>query len=88
MSRIYLDYAAATPVDEKVLNAMLPYFGAEFHNPSALYLEARKAKDGLEEARQIVAKNIGAKPSEIIFTAGGTESANLAINGIMSGDSL
>lgn len=83
MRRIYLDYAAATPVDEEVLRAMLPYFSDEFHNPSALYKEARAARDALESARSLVARNIGTRPSEVIFTAGGTESDNLAIRGVM-----
>lgn len=83
MSRIYLDYAAATPVDERVMEAMKPYFSDVFYNPSALYFGAINAKNALEDARQKTASLIGAKPSEIIFTAGGTESANLAINGVM-----
>jgi len=80
---IYLDYAAATPVDAAVLNAMLPYFTTEFHNPSALYAGARQVKEALEEARQSVARSIGARPSEVVFTAGGTESSNLAVHGVM-----
>ena len=83
MSRIYLDNAAATSLDERVLKAMMPFFSEEFHNPSALYKGAREAKQGLEQARELVAKTIGAKPSEVIFTAGGTESANLAVKGVM-----
>jgi cysteine desulfurase len=83
MSRIYLDYAAASPVDKKVLKAMEPYFSNIFYNPSALYEGARQAKDALNEARHKSAQLIGAKSSEIIFTAGGTESANLAVNGVM-----
>jgi cysteine desulfurase len=83
MQRIYLDYAAASPVDKRVLDEMLPYFTENFHNPSALYEGARHAKQSLDFARSKTAQLIGAKPSEIIFTAGGTESANLAIHGIM-----
>ncbi len=83
MQRIYLDYAAATPVDSRVLDAMMPYFSNVFQNPSALYEEARKSKSALEDARSRTARLIGAKPSEIIFTAGGTESANLAVHGVM-----
>ena len=83
MERIYLDYAAASPVDPRVLSAMLPYFSDIYHNPSALYESARKSRAALEEARRKTAQLIGAKPSEIIFTAGGTESANLAVHGVM-----
>jgi cysteine desulfurase len=79
----YFDYAAATPVDDRVLAAMQPYFQTEFYNPSALYLAAKSAKKALDEARTRVAQIIGARPSEIIFTAGGSESDNLAIRGIM-----
>lgn len=84
MKRIYLDYAAATPVDKRVVTAMAPYFSDVFYNPSALYEGAREARSALEAAREQTARLIGAKPAEIIFTAGGTESANLAINGVMS----
>ncbi len=83
MTRVYLDNAAATPVDKRVLDSMLPFFTDKFHNPSALYKGARDAKLALDDARNSVAKSIGAKPSEIIFTAGGTESDNLAISGVM-----
>jgi cysteine desulfurase len=83
MKKIYLDFAAATPIDESVLRAMQPYFSEQFYNPSALYEGARKAKHALQEARAQAASALGAKPSEIIFTAGGTESANLAVHGIM-----
>lgn len=83
MKTIYLDYAAATPVNERVLAVMQPYFSDKFYNPSALYTGALQAKSALDTARHNVAQLIGAKPSEIIFTAGGTESANLAIHGVM-----
>lgn len=81
--RIYLDYAAATPVDEAVLAAMLPFYGQEFYNPSATYGAARQVAAQLQEARAAVAHWLGARPSEVIFTAGGTEANNLAIDGIM-----
>lgn len=84
MQRIYLDYAAATPVDPRVLKAMEPYFCDIFYNPSALYKGALQAKKALEQARHDVAIELGSKPSEIVFTAGGTESANLAIAGVMN----
>lgn len=81
--RIYLDAAAATPLDSNVLAAMLPYLEGQFYNPSALYEEARGVSRALEDARSRVARCIGAKPSEVIFTSGGTESANIAIFGAM-----
>src|SRR5688572_13519034 len=80
---IYLDNAAATPIDPVVLEAMQPYFAADFYNPSATYLAAQKVRQRLDEARKRVAHWFGARPSEVIFTAGGTEANNLAIRGIM-----
>ena len=85
MKQIYLDYAAATPMDPKVLAAMKPYFSGKFHNPSATYLAARQVRQGVEAARASVAGWLGAKPAEIIFTAGATEANNLAIQGVMAG---
>lgn len=83
MKQIYLDYAAATPVDERVLDAMRPYFSERFYNPSALYGAAVQVKKDLEAARAGVAQILGARPVEITFTAGGTEANNLAIHGVM-----
>lgn len=80
----YFDYAAATPLSPKARKAMEPYLTGIFYNPSALYLAARDAKDAVENARRDVAGVLGAKHSEIIFTAGGTEADNLAIAGIMA----
>jgi cysteine desulfurase len=80
---IYLDHAAATPADPRVVQAMLPYFTDDFYNPSATYAAGRAARVVLEKARAQVAHWLGAKSSEIIFTAGGTESNNLAIHGVM-----
>ncbi|HET9174663.1 MAG TPA: cysteine desulfurase family protein [Candidatus Saccharimonadales bacterium] len=80
---IYLDHAAATPLDAEVLAAMQPYFSAQFYNPSATYLPAQQVRKDLEAARSRVAHWVGARPSEIIFTAGGTEANNLAIHGIL-----
>lgn len=80
---IYLDYAAATPVDPAVLEVMQPYFADKFYNPSAAYLAAQKARSDLNRARAAVAACLGAKPAEIVFTAGATEANNLAIQGIM-----
>ncbi len=81
---IYLDYAAATPLDEVVLAAMQPYFSDVFYNPSATYLPARQAREALETARGRVAHWLGARQTEVIFTAGGTEGNNLAIAGVMA----
>lgn len=82
MKTIYLDYAAATPLDEYVLDAMRPYFTEEFFNPSATYLAAKKIQNDLSGARSIVAATLGSRSSEIIFTAGGTEANNIAISGV------
>jgi cysteine desulfurase len=84
MKEIYLDYAAATPLDDRVLAAMQPYFNNRFYNPSATYQPARLVHQAIEAARSSIASQLGARSSEIIFTAGGTEANNLAINGIMS----
>lgn len=84
MSRpIYLDHAAATPMDPAVLKAMLPYFSERFYNPSATYMAALEVRKDLEAARAKVAHVLGARPSEIIFTAGGTEANNLVIKGVV-----
>lgn len=83
MKPIYLDYAAATPIDTRVLEAMQPYFTQQFYNPSSPYLAARQVKTTLEDARHRVAQVLGAKTTEIIFTAGATESINLAIHGLL-----
>lgn len=80
---VYLDHAAATPIDPAVLEAMQPYFAADFYNPSATYLAAQKVRQKLDEARGRIARWFGARPSEVVFTAGGTEANNLAINGVM-----
>jgi len=79
---IYLDHAATTPIDSAVLQKMLPYFGAEYGNPSSMHGSGRRAGQALARVRTEVADIIGAAPSEIIFTGSGTESDNLAIKGI------
>jgi cysteine desulfurase len=80
---IYLDHAAATPMNPQVLAAMQPYFTEQFYNPSALYLAAKDVAKDLAEARSLIAHHLGARPSEVVFTAGGTEANNLAIHGVM-----
>jgi cysteine desulfurase len=78
---IYLDHNASTPILPEVLDAMLPYLREEFGNPSSRHAYGRAARDAVERAREAVASFIGADPSEIVFTSGGTESNNLAIFG-------
>jgi cysteine desulfurase len=80
---IYLDNAATTALDPIVREAMLPYLGALFGNPSSLHRIGRKAKGAVDEARQQVSSLLGAQPSEIVFTASGTEATNLALFGVM-----
>jgi cysteine desulfurase len=81
MNKIYMDHAATTPVDPEVVEAMLPYFHEKFGNASSFHSYGRDAKMAVDSARTKIAKVIGAKDEEIIFTAGGTESDNLAIKG-------
>ena len=81
MKRIYLDHSATTHVDTRVLEAMLPYFSEKFGNASSLHSFGQEAAEALAISRELVAAALGAKPSEIIFTSGGTESDNLAIKG-------
>ena len=78
---IYLDYNATTPVDPLVLEAMRPFLEAKFGNPSSGHAAGREARRAVEGARASVAGLIGAKPSEVIFTSGGTEASNMAIKG-------
>lgn len=80
---VYLDYAAATPVDKQVLAAMEPYWRQWFYNPSALYDPARQVKRDLQEARTRTARTLNAKPRDVYFTAGATEANNLAISGLL-----
>jgi cysteine desulfurase len=82
IKRIYLDYAATTPVDPRVLKAMEPYFSEKFGNTMSLHSFGQEAKTALEESREIVADLMGAKPSEVIFTSSATESNNLALKGV------
>jgi cysteine desulfurase len=82
MGRIYLDYAATTPVHPEVVKAMLPYFSEVFGNPSAIYSYGQEAAAALEEARAKVAGLIGSRSEEIVFTSGGTEADNMALIGV------
>lgn len=79
MNRIYLDNAATTPLEPEVLEAMMPYLTTHFGNPSSIYSYGRETRMAIENARKTVAKLLGAHPSEIFFTSGGTESSNTAI---------
>src|SRR5437879_3036746 len=83
MNRVYLDYNATTPVEPAVLDAMLPYFSAEFANAASIHTPGQKARAAVETAREQVAALIGARPQEIVFTSGGTESDNHAIFGVV-----
>ena len=83
MARLtYLDHAATTPLDERVLEAMLPYLRERWGNPSSLYSHGRVARRALDESRDTVAQVLNCRPSEVLFTSGGTESDNLAIKGV------
>jgi cysteine desulfurase len=82
--RIYLDHAATTPVDPRVVEAMMPYFTTYWGNPSGIYQEAREARKGLDDARRTVADLLGARPNEIVFTGGGSEGDALAIRGVLA----
>ncbi|WP_035019993.1 cysteine desulfurase family protein [Anoxybacillus flavithermus] len=82
MERIYLDHAATSPVHPQVVEAMVPYMITYFGNPSSIHSFGRETRRALDEARETIAKTIGAKANEIIFTSGGTEADNLAIIGV------
>lgn len=80
---IYLDYAATTPVDERVLARMMPYFRGSFGNPSSIHRYGQKAESAVDEAREKVAAVLGCRADEITFTSGGSEADNLALRGAM-----
>lgn len=82
MKKVYLDHGATTRTNPEVLEAMMPYFTEIYGNPSSIHFFGREVRKALEEAREKVAKGIGAEPREIIFTSGGTESDNIAIRGV------
>ncbi|MFN2235911.1 MAG: aminotransferase class V-fold PLP-dependent enzyme, partial [Anaerolineales bacterium] len=80
-TKTYLDYAATTPVDHRVVQAMLPFFNETFGNPSSIHKFGQEAEDARDSARERIAKQINCKPQELIFTSCGSESDNLAIRG-------
>ncbi len=84
MKSVYLDYNSTTPVAPEVLEAMLPYFSREAGNASSIHSPGQRARAAVERARAAVADLLGARPAEIVFTSGGTESDNLAIRGIVA----
>jgi cysteine desulfurase len=79
---IYLDHAATTPVDPRVVEVMLPYLQSRFGNPSSIYQLGQESRAALDRARGTIAAVLGAQPAEIVFTSGATESNNLALNGV------
>jgi cysteine desulfurase len=87
MPSVYLDHAATTPLDEAVLEAMLPYLREHYGNASSVHALGRRARFAVEDARERVAAALGAEPAEVVFTSGGTEADNAALRGVLtSGD--
>src|SRR5919206_2539653 len=82
MRRVYLDNSATTPVDPRVVDAMLPYLTEKFGNASSVHFYGQEARVALDGARREVASLINARPNELVFLSGGTEANNLAIRGI------
>lgn len=83
LSSIYLDYAATTPVDRRVLEAMLPYFAESYGNPSSVHHLGQRAEAAVDSARESIASDLKCQPDEIIFTSCGSESDNLALRGVL-----
>ncbi len=81
-TKTYLDYSATTPLDRRVLEAMMPYFQEDFGNPSSIHAVGQRAEAAVENAREIVAAYLNCTPSEVLFTSGGTESDNAALRGV------
>lgn len=79
--KVYLDYAASTPVDSRVIDAMLPYFDQHFGNPSSTHFYGQKAEAAIENARETIARALNCNPYEVVFTSCGSESDNLALRG-------
>ena len=82
MKRVYLDYNATTPIDPRVIEAMIPYMKQEFGNPSSIHSYGRAGKAALDNSREQIAELLGARAKEIVFTSCGSESNNFAIKGI------
>src|SRR5919202_2649628 len=80
--RVYLDHSATTPVDRRVVEAMLPYLTEKFGNASSVHFFGQEARAAVDRARREVAALIGARPNEVVFLSGGTEANNLAIRGV------
>ena len=88
MRRIYLDHAATTPMRTEVVEAMLPYYTECFGNPSSIYSFGQEAREAVDECRDKIAQLIGARSEGIIFTSGGTEADNYAVEGIAYANDL
>src|SRR5207253_47654 len=88
MRRVYLDNNATTPVLRQVLEAMQPYFAEQFGNASSIHHHGQQTRAAVERARESVARLLGAKQQEIVFTSGGTEADNLALFGLLKSGSL
>lgn len=84
MPKVYADYAAGAPIMPEVLDAMLPYFGASYGNPSAAYDLGIEARRAVEDARGVIAESIGANPDEIVFVSSGCEADSTIIRGVLS----
>src|SRR5918999_6314106 len=80
--RVYLDHSATTPLDPRVLTAMMPYLTENYGNASSVHLFGQQARAAVDKSRRQIASLIGARPNEIVFTSGGTEANNLAIRGV------
>ena len=79
---VYMDHAATTPMRREVVEAMVPYFTGSFGNPSSIYTLAQEARKAVDDSREAIARVIGGRISEIVFTSGGTESDNAALKGV------
>ena len=84
MRRAYLDHAATTPMHPEAVEAMAPFLGERFGNPTGAHATARQARTALEDAREVVAAALGVAPGDVVFTSGGTESDNLAVFGVLA----
>ena len=79
---MYMDHAATTPVRPEVLDAMLPYFSESFGNPSSIYNLAQEGRKAVDDSRETIARILGCRIGEVVFTSGGTESDNAALKGV------